>query len=280
MKIAIVSDSTAYIPKDLIEKHNIHIIPLSVGFGNEFYREEVDISSTEFYDKVREGGDLPTTSQPSVGAFVELYEDLAKDYDDVISIHISKELSGTYDTSITASTMVEGITVHSFDSSVSAMIQGFFVIEACEMVENGAKPEEIMNRLEDMKDTAVAYFMVDDLSHLQRGGRLSSGQALVGSLLRIKPILHLKDGFIVPYEKIRTRKRAINRLISLLEEDLKDKEVKRILFTHSNNREAALDIQKQLLEKYPDIDTVLSDLGPVIGTHLGEGAIGIGWYSR
>lgn len=279
MKIAVVSDSTAYLPKELIDKYNIHIIPLSVGFGNEFYREDVDISAEDFYEKVKQAKNLPTTSQPSVGSFVELYEKLGKQYDAVISIHISKQLSGTYGAAISASEMVENINVYPFDSAISAMPQGFYAIEAAEMVEKGHSVEEIMSRLNVMRETMVAYFMVDDLSHLQRGGRLTGAQAFFGSLLRIKPILHLVDGSIVPLDKVRTRKRAIQRIIDLLEETIKEDGVKKVIFTHANNHEVVKDIKKTFEEKHPQVDTYFSDLGPVVGTHLGEGSIGIGWYT-
>lgn len=279
MKIAVVSDSTAYIPKELIEKYNIYTIPLSVGFGDDFYREEVDISVERFYEKVKEASELPTTSQPSLGSFVQLYESLAEQYDTVISIHLSKQLSGTYEASISAGKMVDNLDVFSFDSAISAMPQGFYVLEAAEMVKQGKSIDEIMDRLNVMKETMIAYFMVDDLSHLQRGGRLSGAQALVGSLLRIKPILHIVEGKIIPFDKVRTRKRALQRIMSLLEKDLQEHDVKRIVFTHANNPEVAKELQQTINEKYPQIETVFSDLGPVVGTHLGEGAIGVGWYT-
>lgn len=279
MKIAVVSDSTAYLPKDIAAKLNIHVIPLSVGFGEDFYREEVDITTDQFFEKIKEAKELPTTSQPSLGSFVELYESLAEQYDAVISIHISKQLSGTYEASISASKMVENLAVYSFDSAISAMPQGFYAIEAAEMVEKGHTVDEIMQRLEKMKETMVAYFMVDDLSHLQRGGRLSGAQALVGSLLRIKPILHIVDGHIIPKEKVRTRKRAIHRILDILEDDVKKGEVKRVVFTHAHNAEITKELEKEFNEKYPQIETVFSAMGPVVGTHLGPGSIGIGWYT-
>lgn len=279
MKIAVVSDSTAYLPKELIDKYNIHIIPLSIGFGDQFYEEYFEMKTDIFYEKVRQEENLPTTSQPSIGSFIELYEALGKQYDAVISIHISKQLSGTYEAALSAGEMVDNIKVYPFDSALTAMPQGFYAMEAAEMIEQGHSVDEIMLRLNTMKKTMVAYFMVDDLSHLQRGGRLTGAQAFFGSLLRIKPILHIVEGSIVPFDKVRTRKRAIQRIIDLLEQALKEHDVKKIIFTHANNPQVAKEIKMNIKQKYSTIDMYFTELGPVVGTHLGEGSIGVGWYT-
>ena len=280
MKLAIVTDSTAYIPVELLERHHIYTIPLSVVFGEESFREGIDLTTEEFYKKVQEEENLPSTSQPSIGSFVELYEKLSEEYDGVISFHLSKRFSGTYDAAKSAGKMVDNIEVFAYDTELSAMPQGFFAIAASELVAAGKTIEEIMVYLDDMKEKTRAYFMVEDLSHLQRGGRLNKGQAVIGSLLNIKPVLHIEEGLIVPFEKIRTRKKAISRIISMLEEDVETKDVKRVVFMHANNRLAVEKIRNEFTEKHPEIETIISYFGPVIGTHLGEGSIGVSWYSN
>lgn len=280
MKVAIMTDSTAYIPVELRKKLHIHMVPLSVVFGDSSYREEIDITTEQFYQKVRGAEKLPTTSQPSVGDVVEKLEELAKDYDAVISIHISSKLSGTYNSVESAANMVDGIKVYAFDSEISAMAQGFFVLEAVQMVEQNKEPAEIIERLQEMKKKVKAYFMVDDLSHLQRGGRLSGAQALVGSLLKIKPILHVVDGSIVPFEKIRTRKKAVHRIMDMLEEEARADQVVKVVFIHGNDEPSALDLRAEFAEKFPAIETMISYFGPVLGTHLGEGSLGVCWYTK
>jgi DegV family protein with EDD domain len=279
MKTAVVTDSTAYIPKELRDKWNIHMIPLSVIFNNETYREEIDISAEEFYEEVK-NRDLPTTSQPPIGEFVELFEKLSKDYDEVVSIHLSSGISGTYQGAITAGTMVEGIKVYAFDSEVSAMVQGFYALEAAEMANQGKSGEEIMTRLEEVKLSSTAYFMVDDLSHLQRGGRLSSAQAFIGSLLQVKPLLHFEDKMIVPFEKVRTRKKALNRVVDLLAEDVASGEAYRAVVIHANREAEAIQWKNELDARFPNVEFMISYFGPVIGTHLGEGSMGMGWYKK
>ena len=277
MNIAIVTDSTGYIPDDLLKKYNIYTIPLSVVFGEESYREDIDITTEQFYKKIKETKELPSTSQPSIGSFVQLFEQLSESYDAVISVHLSKRFSGTYDVAVSAGKMVDNIQVYAFDSALSTMPQGLFAIAASELAAEGKSADEIITYLETMKEKTFAYFMVEDLSHLERGGRLNKGQALIGSLLNIKPILHIVDGLIIPFEKIRTRKKALNRIMSMLEKDVQEKEVKRVVFIHANNLAKAEEMQKDFLEKYPEMETIMSHFGPVIGTHLGEGSLGVAW---
>jgi len=279
MKTAIVTDSTAYIPKELREKWNIHMIPLNVIFGNEAYREEIDLTASVFYDEVKTKA-LPTTSQPPIGQFVELFEQLSKDYDAVISIHLSSGISGTYQGAVTASTLVEDIKVYPFDSEISCMVQGFYALEAAEKAARGEDAEAIMNRLEELKKTARAYFMVDDLSHLQRGGRLSSAQAFIGSLLQVKPLLHFENKVIVPFEKIRTRKKAMKRMVDLLGEDAASGEPYQAVIIHANREEEAVEWRNVLAVMYPNVEFSIGYFGAVIGTHLGEGSMGMGWMKK
>lgn len=279
MKTAVVTDSTAYIPKEMREKANIHMIPLNVIFGDEVYQEEIDITWDQFYEEVKTK-ELPTTSQPPIGQFVELFENLAEDYDAVISVHLSSGISGTYQGAITAGTMVEGIKVYAFDSEISCMVQGFYALEAAEWAERGEDPEAIIARLEELKATARAYFMVDDLSHLQRGGRLSGAAAFFGSLLQVKPLLHFENKVIVPFEKIRTRKKALKRIADLLGEDAAKGGQYRAVIIHANREQEALEWRDELAAMYPNVEFSISYFGAVIGTHLGEGSMGMGWMKK
>ncbi|EIF14876.1 MULTISPECIES: DegV family protein [Bacillus] len=278
MKIAVVTDSTAYIPKEMREEHHIHMIPLQVVFGEKTFREETELDWRSFYKEVKNHDELPTTSQPSFGELIALYEELGKTYDAVISIHLSSGISGTYNSAASANTMVDHIKVYPFDSEISCLAQGFYALKAAQLIKDGVdSPEEIIKELEEMKKTVRAYFMVDDLSHLQRGGRLSSAQAFIGGLLKVKPILHFDNKVIVPFEKIRTRKKAISRIFELFGEDASKGIPMRAAVIHANREEEAADLIQELSGKYPHVEFYNSYFGAVIGTHLGEGAIGIGW---
>lgn len=279
MKTAVVTDSTAYISKEVRDQLNIHMIPLSVIFGEQSLREEIDVTAEDFYEKVKKS-ELPTTSQPPIGQFVELFEQLSKDYDAVISVHLSSGISGTFQGAVSAGSMVDGIDVYAFDSESACMVQGFYAIEAAELAQQGKSAEEIVARLEEMKQTMRAYFIVDDLSHLQRGGRLSNAQAFIGSLLQVKPLLHFVDKKIEPFEKVRTKKKALNRVADLLGEDAASGKAYRAVIIHANREEEANEWKAALEAKYPNVEFSISYFGPVIGTHLGEGSLGMGWYKK
>ncbi|MFJ7977678.1 DegV family protein [Peribacillus sp. NPDC096379] len=278
MKTAVVTDSTAYIPELIRKQFHIHMVPLQVVIGDEAYREEIDITADEFYDVVKTEDKLPTTSQPPTGLFIEKYEQLAKEYDAVVSIHLSSGISGTYQGAISAGDMVEGLDVYAFDSEISCYVQGFYVLEAAKMALDGKGPDEILARLEVIKQSARAYFMVDDLAHLQRGGRLNSAQVLIGSLLQVKPILHFVDKVIVPFEKIRTRKKAMKRIADLLGQDVAQGGMYKAVIIHAKREEEAKDWKEELEAIYPNVEFDISYFGPVIGTHLGEGSMAMGWY--
>src|SRR5699024_2704327 len=278
MKIALVTDSTSYLPEEILKKYNVSVIPLNVIFENESYREGIEMTTEEFYEKVKSEEKLPTTSQPSIGELVNLYETLSKEHDAIISIHISKALSGTYEASKTAGQMVENVEVYSVDAAITTMPQGFLVMEAGEMIQQGMTPESIVTRLNQLSENMRAYFMVADLGHLQRGGRLSGAQKLIGSLLNIKPVLYITEGEIRPFEKIRSKNKALKRILDLLEKDAMNKSIQKLAFIHANNESGALDLQKKFKDKHPKVETYVSYFGPVIGTHLGEDSLGIAWY--
>ena len=280
MKTAVVTDSTAYIPKSLRDELQIHMLPLNVVFDTESYREEIDITAADFYQEMKSRDKLPTTSMPAIGLFVETFEKLSEEYDAVVCVHLSSGISGTFQGAVTAGSMVEGIKVYPFDSEITCMVQGFYVLEAAKMAQEGKDPQEIIARLTEMQQSMKAYFMVDDLTNLQRGGRLSSAQAVIGSLLQVKPVLHFENKVIEPFEKIRTRKKAMKRIEQLLAEDASAGQPMEAVIIHGNCEDQAIAWKDELSSQYPNVNFVISYFGPVIGTHLGEGAVGMGWYKK
>ena len=279
MKTAVVTDSTAYLTAEECQQYNIHIIPLSVHLHDGTYDED-KITATEFYDKVRGAKEFPKTTQPPVGKFVELYEQLGNDYDDVVTIHLSSGISGTYLGALQAGEMAENVNVYGFDTEVACGPQGMYAIEAAKLAAQGASGEEIIAHLHALKETMQAYFIVDDLGHLQRGGRLSAASALIGGLLQVKPILHFQNAKIEPFEKIRTQKKALRRVDELLEEATKQHDSLQAVVIHANCEEQGREWMASLQQKFPQVDFKLSYFGPVIGTHLGEGSLALGWMKK
>lgn len=276
MKTAIVTDSTAYIPPQQAKDKGIHVVPLQITFGNKAY-PETELVVEEFYEKARE--ELPKTSQPPIGEFIALYEKLALQYDEVVAIHLSSGISGTFAGSVQAGELVDGLDVQVFDSEIACAVQGFYALKAADLAAQGMDAKGILAALAEMKQSLRAYFMVEDLRHLQRGGRLSGAQALVGSMLQIKPLLHFQDKLIVPYEKIRTRKKAMNRIAEELKKDYGNEPLQATVI-HANRLDEAKKWKAQLESAFPDVEFTISHFGPVIGTHLGEGAMGLGWAKK
>ena len=277
MKTAIVTDSTAYLTEEERNRHNIHMVPLSVNLPTGTYDEEVTITAGEFFEMVRGTSEFPKTTQPPIGRFVEKFEELSGEYDEIVTIHLSSGISGTYNGALQAGEMVEGITVLGFDSEVACYVQGMYVKEAAKLAADGASAANIVAHLEELKKTMSAYFIVDDLAHLQRGGRLSTTAALIGGLLQVKPILHFQEKVIVPFEKIRTRKKAMRRVEDQLAQASAKYSALQATVIHANCEEEAQVWMEELALKYPNVEFTLSYFGPVIGTHLGEGAIAMGW---
>ncbi|MBL0385506.1 DegV family protein [Tumebacillus sp. ITR2] len=273
-KIALVTDSAAYMPSDMIEKYDITVVPLMVNFGNESFREGVDISSDDFYKRLASEKALPTTSQPVVGDLVVAFEKLLQTHDSVIAVLLSSGLSGTVNSAETAARMVGGdITV--IDSKITAWGQAHMVLEVAKLREEGLPKDEIVSRVLELRDRVGAYFVVDSLEHLHRGGRVSGVSAMLGSLLQVKPVLRVNDGKLEMFEKVRTRKKALARVIELLQEKVgeNDKLVASIVYSDVKaDGEAFL---AQVQEAIPTAVLELSQLGPVVGTHVGPGLLAV-----
>lgn len=278
-KIAWITDSTCYMEPELLEQYNIHVIPLSVVFGEESFRENEEIYAEQFYERVRGSKHFPKTSQPAVGDFLALYEDLKQHYDHGIAVHLSSGISGTYYTSQTAAELA-GFELKAIDSEIATYPMSLILLEGLKAEEDGKSYEEIVAHMEAVRDRMKAYFLVDDLSHLHRGGRLNAAQFLVGSVLQIKPILHFVDKKIVPFEKIRTAKKAKSRIFELFEQDAVSGEPINAVVIHANCLEEAEVWKQQIEEKYPHVRVKITAFGPVIATHVGEGTIGLGWYTN
>lgn len=278
-KTAVLVDSTAYMDNTLKNNKNLRIVYLTVNIDKQVKKEILDINMDEYLKYLsKERKKFPTTSQPAIGEIVKVLQNLKKEgYTDVIAIALSSGISGTYSSYKTASLMVEGIELHTFDSEVSCQAETYYVRKALRLIEEGVCPEKIINELDEMKKISRAYFVVDDLSHLQRGGRLTHAEAIIGSLLQVKPILHFENTKIVPYQKIRTLKKTIKKMYELFDEYYTKNIGKNIYISvlHINNIEKAEEIKEYLESNYKNINIEVGEIGPVIATHLGPGVIGM-----
>ncbi|ANK59497.1 DegV family protein [Loigolactobacillus backii] len=280
MRIAVVTDSTAYLPQQLIKENNITVVPIPVILDGKTYDEGTQISTNEFYTWLRQSETLPSTTQPSIGEMVKLYRKLGdQGYDTVISIHLSSTISGFLNNLRNVDDLVPNTHVIPYDSQITVILMGEMVLTAAKMAKAGKTVDEILARLDALRETTDEYFIVNDLQNLVKGGRLSNASAFLGGMLRIKPILTF-DGEhkIVAFEKIRSLKKAYSRVEELFDQAVKTTDYPIHAFIiHANDEAAAMTWRDELQAKYPKIKFDISYFGPVIGTHLGEKAIAIGW---
>ncbi|WP_265457525.1 DegV family protein [Enterococcus sp. HY326] len=277
MKLAVVTDSTAVLPEHIKDKENLFIVPIPVILDGKSYNEGVDIEADEYYALLKSSKEFPKTSQPSLGEVLSLYEEIGKKgYDTIISIHLSGGISGFVHNLEGIKDAIDGVKIIPYDSKITSMPMGHMVESVIELNEAEKNLEEILEHLDIIRDNTYAYLIVDDLNNLVRGGRLTNGAAIIGGLLKIKPILTFVDGKIVLFEKIRSTKKAFNRAEEIIGQRIVEiKHPTKLYVIHANNLLVAEEEKEKLQQKYPDAEIIIGHFGPVIGSHLGEKAIGI-----
>lgn len=246
---------------------------------NKEYEDFVDITAEEFYKAVDANPDIDlSTSQISTGRVAEIYEEFKKEgYSDVIVISISSKLSGTYQGAVLAKDLVEGINIHVVDSKSVSYGQYYLALKAVELIEEGKDAKEIKDYLETLPEKLNIYVLVDTLKYLVKNGRLSQASGFLGTLLKIKPLLKIiEDGSLVPYEKIRTTKRARQRLFDIIVDETKDKNVE-LFIAYTNNKDLAKEIKNELIKINSNYKVSIVPLTPVVGAHAGPGTLGIGY---
>ncbi len=278
-KIAIIVDSTAYIPQELVEKHNLYVIPLSVNWSGETMKDNVDITADQFYTRLPQTKDIPTTSQPSAGEFVEIFEEAAKTADSAIAILISNELSGTVASAQAAIGMMEDFPVEVIDSQNTSMALGFLALEAARAAEAGKSQAEIVEIVRDAMERMSIVFVVGSLEYLHRGGRIGGASRLFGSLLSIKPVLHLANGRVEPLTKVRTKKKAVKHILDMAAEAMAGKSNVRVAVLHASEMAGAEKLKADVIAQMNPIEVVITDISPVIGTHIGPGTLGLVYYA-
>ncbi|MEW9697808.1 DegV family protein [Paenibacillus sp. SI8] len=275
--IRIVTDSTADIPLAIRQELNIEMVPLKIHFGQDEYLDTVTLQSDQFYEILKTSSHFPKTSQPSPAEFLELYQKLLEEPDtEVISIHLSSALSGTYQSALLASTMLEANDgkVHVVDSRSASYGIGALVVAAAEAARAGQSVEQILQLVQKVRENYYIYFLVDTLEFLQKGGRIGKASALFGALLNIKPILSIDaEGEVAATDKVRGHKKAIARILELLGADLSGRGIHTLHIAHANNLEGAEQLRVSIMQHFAVQHVDYITLGPVIGAHAGPGTI-------
>ncbi len=277
--IKIVTDSTAYLPEEMVREHDISVVPLYVHFGTEAFKEGVELSNEEFYTKLKEAPELPTTSQPSAGEFHSVFEPLVNAGHEVIALTISSKISGTWNSAMAAKEMLPEAPISVVDSLSTSVGLHLMVDAAVQAADAGATRQEIVDQIEQTKEKMQIFFVVDTLEYLAKGGRIGNGKAFLGTLLKVKPILVLQEGAIEPLEQVRSKRKATARMLALVEEHVGNNgSTSKVAVTNALVPAEAEAIGRELIGRLGCDMPLMGDLGPVIGTHTGPGCVGIATY--
>ncbi|MGH4119606.1 DegV family protein [Clostridium sp.] len=282
MTIKIVTDSTSYISEELKKKYDISIVSLSVIFGNEELKE-INIENKTFYKKLDESLNTPTSSQPSLDEMYNVLEEQVMDNKQVVGVFLSSDMSGTYSNACLAKSMIlekyPMALIEIIDSRSNCMQLGFAVLTAAKAAQDGKSIQEVVTLVKDNIKRSRFLFIPDTLEYLKKGGRIGGASALLGTIFQIKPILTVIDGKTELFQKVRTKKRAIQTMINKFTEDIEKNGLGEVMIHHINDVEGALTFAKTV-EVYTGKKIEIAPIGPVIGTHVGPGALGIVYYTE
>lgn len=279
-RTVIVTDSTSDIPPSLAEAYGIEVVPLTLMFGEQAFRDNLDMTPEQFYERLPRSQQLPTTSQPSPVEYMNVYRSIMERYPDspVLSFHISSGLSGTYQSAVLAKSMLEeeGNHITVVDSLSASYGFGFMVVAAGRMAAEGKGPAEILEVVEKLRQSRKLYFLVDTLEYLQKGGRIGKASAFLGTLLNIKPILSIdEEGIIYAVEKVRGRKKAVARMIELFKNDLPGIHKINVAVGHTAEPAYGEEFLNELAGHFTLQEKVLTNIGPVVGSHVGNGTLAV-----
>lgn len=273
--VAVVTDSTADLPAALARTRSITVVPLTLHFEGRSWLDGIDITPADFYRRLPAATTHPTTSQPSAGQFAETYSELLKDSEAIVSIHISEKLSGTYASARQGADLTDPKRVHVIDSQLASMSLGLMALAASQLAAQGEVAVSVEKKVLEMRDEIQTYFSVATLEFLRRGGRIGRANALLGSVLQVKPVLCIRDGLVTPLERVRTFDRALSRVIDLVREVDRGRGVCAVV-GHADAEDAAERVAREL---EPIAETLMiQPLGPVVGAHAGPGVVGVGCY--
>ena len=280
-RVAIVTDSSACVPKEVIKQYGIHILPLILIFEDRSYRDGVDITSQEFYELLKKAKKVPTTSSPSPGEYLEAFREVAKQASDILCITLPPHLSMAFDSATQAREMaresIPHVNITVFPSRSAALAEGFIAQAAARAAASGKDLSQVIQAAQDMMDRVNAIAMLDTLYYLAKGGRIPKAAAWAGSLFKIKPILDA-TGDVRLLERCRTRKRAMQRLLYIMRQRSGGRPIC-VNLMHANAPEEAERLKADILSQFDCVEFYVTDFTPVIGTHTGPGSIGLSFYT-
>ncbi len=276
-KVAIITDSSAYLPQDIVEELGLHIVPLTLHWEGETYRDGEDIRAEEFYDRLEKSDTIPTTSQVTVNEFTQLFKTLMdKDYA-VLALLISSGISGTVESARQAAENFPDAPLAVMDTQLVSMALGFMVMRVARAAMEGASLAQCLTLAKETYPKIGVYFTVDTLKYLNKGGRINTAKRLLGAALSIKPIMEIRDGKIELVESVISRKKAVQRMLELVERDIDGRESVRLSTFHAKAEDDNQKLMAEAVERFNPVETVTTFVSPVIGTHTGPGTLSIAY---
>ena len=282
MAIKIVTDSTSYIPEEFINKYDISVVSLNVIMNGESIRE-VDLDNETFYSKMEESTEIPSSSQPSPDEIYNTFENIIKEGNSIVGIFISSDMSGT----VSSANLIKNMLLEKYptahieivDSRSNCMQMGYVAIEAAKAAASGKSMEEVIDVCTSVINNSRFLFTPDTLDYLKKGGRIGGASALLGTLFQIKPILTVCDGKTTVFTKVRTKKKALDTLVTTLVNDLQGKELGGVIVHHINCQDEGLSLAAKI-KKQLGVDVQIDTIGPIIGLHVGPGSIGVAYFTK
>jgi len=278
-RIAVVTDSTAYLPPELVAQYGIYVIPQQLIWGDETFLDGVTIDPPTFYERLSRSADIPTTSQASAGEFADLFAEVARNADGIVGVFISTELSGTVASALATQELLPDLPIKVVDSRSTTMGLGFVALAAARAAAEGKGLAEVAAAARELVPRVNVLFIVETLEYLHRGGRIGGASRLLGSALRIKPLLHLAEGRIDGLERVRTKRKAVRRMLEVMAERVGDAPVHAAVI-HANAPEEAVDLRNGVNTYFRCQELYIAELSPVIGTHVGPGTVGVAFYAE
>ena len=280
-KIALVTDSTSNLIQDQIDHYNIHVMPQILIWDGETYRDGLDITTDEFYERLKTAKDLPTTSQPSAGEFHQFFSEIAETSDSIIGVFVSDHLSGTLDSARTAAKMMpDEYPIEIIDSRSASMGLGFIALRTAAAIDEGKSMKEVVDVARSAIPVAHAIFVVDTLEFLHRRGRIGGASRLLGSLVSLKPLLYLEDGLIEPLAKVRTKKKALQAAIDYVANDIAGRGSVNAAILHAASPDEAELFKADVIERLQLAEISVHQLTPVLGANTGPGLVGIAYITE
>jgi DegV family protein with EDD domain len=278
--VVVVTDSSAYIPEEALGDFSIPVIPLWLHWGDERFRDGVDIDPPTFYRRLQTDETFPTTSQPSAGEFLDFFRQVGVGAEAIVGVFVTSKLSGTVANAQAAQAELSDVTIRVVDSLSTSMGMGFMVLAAARAAAAGKSLDEVVAAAEDIRDRAHLLFAVDTLEFLHRGGRIGGAKWLLGTALSIKPLLHLDDGTIKPLVQVRTKRKAVARMLDIAEERLGGKRMAEAAVIDAGTPEEGDALAEQVRERFGISPVYRTAVSPAIGTHAGPGTVGLVFYAE